>query len=129
MKIKAEQPADVAPKEEPVRFTSDMEEAMCDKAVSEPTEESEVEPAPAISVETMKKVVWACLINGILWVWASYILAALDKVQIAESLSQVALKEIIAVVFVYAVKSLFENLSKNNNWPDKPPKDDPPGLG
>lgn len=123
MKIKAEQSAP-AP-EEPVL----EDEVMRDEAIPELPEESEVEPAPAISVETMKKVVWACLINGILWVWASYILAALDKVQIAESLSQVALKEIVAVVFVYAVKSLFENLSKHNKWPDKPSKDDTSGLG
>lgn len=78
---------------------------------------------------TMKKIVWVCLINGILWVWCSYILAALDKVQIAESLSQVAVTEIIGVVLVYALKSLVENLSKNNIWPDKPGKDDPPGVG
>ena len=78
---------------------------------------------------TMKKIVWICLINGILWVWFSYILAALDKVQIAESLSQVAVTEIIGVVLVYALKSLVENLSKNNIWPDKPGKDDPPGVG
>lgn len=78
---------------------------------------------------TMKKIVWVCLGNGILWVWCSYILAALDKVQIAESLSQVAVTEIIGVVLVYALKSLVENLSKNNNWPDKPGKGDPPGVG
>lgn len=35
--------------------------------------------------------------------------------QIAESLSQVALTEIIAVVVVYAAKSIFENLSKNSS--------------
>ena len=78
---------------------------------------------------TMKKIVWVCLVNGILWVWCSYILAALDKIQIAESLSQVAVTEIIGVVVAYAIKSLIENLSKNNNWPDKPGKDDPPGVG
>lgn len=76
-----------------------------------------------------KKIIWLCLINGILWVWCSYILAALDKVQIAESLSQVAVTEIIGVVLVYALKSLIENLSKNNNWPDKSCKDDKSGLG
>lgn len=31
-----------------------------------------------------------------------------------------ALTEIVAVVLAYALKSLFENLSKHNNWPDKP---------
>lgn len=69
--------------------------------------------------ETMKRVVWACVVNGFAWVWCSYILAALDKVQIAEELSKVALVEIIAPVAVYAGKSVLENLSKNNRWPDK----------
>ena len=45
----------------------------------------------------------------------------------AEALSQVALKEIIGVVLIYGLKALFENLSKNNSWPDKgnstPPED------
>lgn len=81
--------------------------------------------------ETMKKVVWVCLFNGIAWVWCSYILAALDKVQIAESLSQVAVTEIVGVVLAYALKSVIENLSKNNNWPDKgqTPSDEPPDDG
>lgn len=76
---------------------------------------------------TMKLIVWLCLLNGIAWVWCSYILAVLGKEQIAESLSQVALTEIIGVVLVYAVKSVFENLSKNNLWPDKPNSDLPMG--
>lgn len=70
-------------------------------------------------METMKRVVWACVLNGFAWVWCSYILAALDKPQIAEELSKVALAEIVAPVVVYAVKSVVENLSKNNRWPDK----------
>ena len=45
--------------------------------------------------ETMKAVVWFCVVNGCGWVWCSYLLA-------------------------YALKSLAENLSKHNNWPDKP---------
>lgn len=70
-------------------------------------------------METMKRVVWACVINGFAWVWCSYVLAALDKPQIAEELSKVALAEIIVPVAVYALKSVVENLSKNNRWPDK----------
>lgn len=70
-------------------------------------------------METMKRVVWACVLNGFAWVWCSYILAALDKPQIAEELSKVALVEIIAPVVVYAFKSVVENLSKNNHWPDR----------
>ena len=68
----------------------------------------------------MKMVVWVCLANGFAWVWCSYVLAFLDKMQIAESLSQVAVTQIIGVVLVYGLKSAIENLSKNNHWPDKP---------
>ena len=77
------------------------------------------EGLPPERPETMKRFVWACVINGFAWVWCSYILAALDKVQIAEELSKVALAEIIVPVAVYAFKSGVENLSKNNRWPDK----------
>lgn len=70
-------------------------------------------------METMKRVIWVCLAMGFAWVWCSYILAYLDKPQIAETLSQVAVTEIIGVVLAYAIKSAVENLSKNNCWPDK----------
>lgn len=85
--------------------------------------------APKAKMETSKKVIWICLINGIAWVWFSYILAALDKVQIAESLSQVAVTEIIGVVLTYCIKSVIENLSKNNRWPDKKQPEDEDGQG
>ena len=75
-------------------------------------------------METMKAIVWLCLLNGVAWVWCSYLLAYLGRGQIAESLSQVALAEIIGVVLAYALKSLAENLSKNNHWPDKGGKKD-----
>lgn len=80
-------------------------------------------PAPPAKMgrgtETMKLVVWVCLAMGIAWVWCSYILAYLDHPQIAESLSQVAVTEIIGVVLAYAIKSSIENLSKHNRWPDR----------
>ena len=69
--------------------------------------------------ETTKRIIWACLLNGFAWVWCSYLLAYLDRMQIAESLSQVAVTEIIGVVLAYCVKSAVENLSKNNRWPDR----------
>lgn len=56
---------------------------------------------------------------GFAWVWCSYYLAYTDHEQIAESLSQVAVTEIIGVVLAYCIKSAVENLSKNNRWPDK----------
>lgn len=80
--------------------------------------------AKRAKTETMKAVVWFCLCNGCAWVWCSYLLAYLGRAEIAESLSQVALTEIVAVVLAYAIKSVVENLSKNNNWPDKGGKDD-----
>lgn len=76
--------------------------------------------------ETMKRLVWVCILNGFAWVWCSYVLAALDKVQIAEELSKVALVEIVAPVAVYAVKSALENLSKYNRWPDRGAPEEPP---
>lgn len=70
-------------------------------------------------VPTTKLIVWFCLLNGIGWVWCSYLLAWCGRNAIAESLSQVAITEIIGVVLVYCLKSLAENLSKNNVWPDR----------
>lgn len=101
-----------------------IEEDPLDELNAERTEEVH---KTGTETSTMKRIVWLCLFNGILWVWCSYILAALDKVQIAESLSQVAVTEIVGVVLVYALKSVTENLSKNNNWPDKPGKNDASG--
>lgn len=72
---------------------------------------------------TTKKVVWVCLANGCLWVWCSYLLAYLGRAEIAESLSKVAITEIIGVVLIYCLKSLFENLSTHNTWPDKTAKE------
>lgn len=69
--------------------------------------------------ETAKRVIWVCLFNGFAWVWCSYILAYLDRIQIAESLSQIAVTEIIGVALGYFIKSAVENLSKHNRWPDK----------
>ena len=55
----------------------------------------------AVKKETAKRVVWICLSNGIAWVWCSYLLALLGREEIAESLSKVAITEIIGVVLVY----------------------------
>lgn len=129
MRIKAQEPppAVVEPTEptEPAEtFTENVEEFLKETGPSEPLAQK-----PEKKWTTMKIIVLVCLANGIAWVWCSYILAWLGKEQIAESLSQVALTEIIGVVLVYAVKSVFENLSKNNSWPDKPGSDPPDGAG
>lgn len=123
IKAKEVTPCTLEPEEDPAVF---QEEIM---------EELEESPSPISSDEnkkratTMKIIVWVCLFNGFAWVWCSYILAWLGKEQIAESLSQVALTEIIGVVLVYAIKSVVENLSKNNSWPDKHGSDPLNGVG
>ena len=55
-----------------------------------------------------KKITWVCLVNGVLWVWCSYVLAFFDKPDIAQSLSITAITEIIGVVLVYCAKALLE---------------------
>lgn len=69
-----------------------------------------------------EKIVWACLYHGFAWVDCSYILAFLEKTEIAEELSTIAVTQIIGVVLIYATKEGIANLSKNNSWPDKPTK-------
>ena len=81
-------------------------------------------PNSKVTKETTKRITWACIVNGLAWVWCSYVLAFIGREQIAETLSQVALTEIVGVMFAYCAKSTFENLSKNNKWPDKGGSDD-----
>lgn len=55
---------------------------------------------------------------------SSYYLAYIDRDDIAESLSKAALVELVAPPVILLLKSMIENLSQNNIWPDKPPKKD-----
>jgi hypothetical protein len=73
-----------------------------------------------MSKSTTKRLVWFVLINSAAWVWCSYILAWFDKVNVVEAVSKLVITEIIAVILIYGLKSLFENLSQHNAWPDKP---------
>ncbi len=70
-----------------------------------------------------KLIVGFLLANGAVWVYLSYVLAYLGRIEIAEALSQAVVAEILGVVLVYGIKSLTENLSKNNQWPDKAEKE------
>lgn len=67
---------------------------------------------------TTKGVVWFILINSEIQIWGSYYLAWKGKTEVVETLSKTIVAEIIGVVLTYAVKSLAENLSKHNVWPD-----------
>ena len=70
--------------------------------------------------EFSKLIVAWLLVNGTIWIYLSYALAYLGRPEIAETLSKTVVVEILGVMVVYAVKALLENISKNNNWPDKP---------
>ena len=73
-----------------------------------------------ISQLTYQKILVAFLVyKGVTWVDQSYQLAWAGFTEIASDLSQTALTEILGVVILYSVKAIFENLSKNNSWPDK----------
>ena len=55
------------------------------------------------------------LINGVIWVYLSYILAFMDRPQIAETLSTQAVISIIATMIGYFAKSAFEKkIGKEN---------------
>lgn len=67
-----------------------------------------------------KWIIRIAIIQGFAMMWASYALALLNRVQIAEALSKTVCIEIVAVVLGYYAKAGMENLSKNNSWPDRP---------
>ena len=55
------------------------------------------------------------LINGVIWVYLSYVLAFMDRPQIAETLSTQAVISIIATMIGYFAKSAFEKkIGKEN---------------
>ncbi len=66
-----------------------------------------------------KLVVLWILYKSIGWIDQSYALAWAGKEEIAETLSNTVVVELLGVTLLYCLKSVFENLSKNNQWPDK----------
>lgn len=64
---------------------------------------------------TTKKLIYLCVINGIIWVYCSYILAFIGMAtgneygaSIAESLSIAAVTEILGSILAYCAKALLE---------------------
>ena len=78
-----------------------------------------IEKVEKKGVSFSKKVILIVLTNSMAMIWASYWLAAHDKQQIAESLSQIVAGTVVFTCLGYFGKSGVENLSKNNTWPDK----------
>ncbi len=66
----------------------------------------------------MKILTFVIVAHGLIMVTFSYILAFMDKIQIAESLSQTVVSEIIAPITVYGITKTIENVSKYNTWVD-----------
>ena len=75
------------------------------------------------NINFSKLIVGWLLINGTIWTYLSYVLAYLGKSAIAETLSKTVVVEILGVMIVYSLKAGVENLSKNNDWPDKKTSD------
>lgn len=59
-----------------------------------------------------ERVTWVCLLHGFFWVDCSYLLAYLGREEIAQTLSEKAITEIIGVVLIYSVKEGIANYSK-----------------
>lgn len=62
-----------------------------------------------------KKIMLFILFNAILQIWATYVLAFLDKTEVVENLSTQTTITIVGVAFAYMAKACVENLSKHKN--------------
>ena len=63
-------------------------------------------------------VAWL-IVNGTCLLWGVMYLAVTDHGNIAETLGRYIVTELLGTIGVSLAKSTFENLSKNNSWPDK----------
>ena len=64
---------------------------------------------------TSKQLVWVYAINSVLWIWCSYVLAFMNKGQIAETLSSTVCTIVIGQLAFYLVTSTIENIFKYND--------------
>lgn len=64
---------------------------------------------------TSKQLVWVYAINSVLWIWCSYLLAFMNKGQIAETLSSTVCTIVIGQLAFYLVTSTIENVFKYND--------------
>lgn len=63
-------------------------------------------------------VAWL-IVNGTCLLWGVMYLAVTSHENIAETLGRYIVTELLGTIGVSLAKSTFENLSKNNSWPDK----------
>ena len=65
-------------------------------------------------MSTTKQLIWLFSINGILWIWCSYVLAFMGKLQIAETLSSNVCTIVIGQMGMYLVTKTVENVFRYN---------------
>lgn len=65
-------------------------------------------------------VVWL-IVNGTCVMWGVLYLAATGADQIAETLGRYVVTELLGTIGFSLAKNTIENLSVNNNWPDRKP--------
>lgn len=63
---------------------------------------------------TSKQLIWILTINGILWIWTSYILAFIGREQIAESLSTNVCTVVLGGIVTYIISSAVTNIFRYN---------------
>ena len=63
---------------------------------------------------TSKKLVWFLIINAVVWIYCSYLLAWFGREQIAESLSTTVCSTILGAMITYLTTSTIQNISKYN---------------
>lgn len=80
------------------------------------SEETKVKKRLQMFDTFMKVITFIIIMHGLTMVTLSYILAFMDKIQIAEGLSQTVVTEIIAPFTVYGITKTVENVSKYNKW-------------
>lgn len=65
-------------------------------------------------ITTTKQLIWWFTINGTIWIYCSYILAFMQRDQIAESLSSNVCTVIIGSLVMYVISKTVENAFKYN---------------
>lgn len=65
--------------------------------------------------DASKKFVWWFMFNSTIWIYATYLLAFLGREEIAESLSQVIVTEIIKTLMLIVVSKTVENIFARRN--------------
>lgn len=63
---------------------------------------------------TTKCLIWFFSLNGALWIWCSYLLAFMDKVQIAESLSANVCTIVIGQMAIFLITQTVQHVFKYN---------------